>query len=67
MNVNSEVGNKIEKPCRAPGVVGRVTSCAPRQQPAGATYHWRRIRAPLPIQTFLEFPSPTAAFGMNQY
>jgi len=38
------VGSEIEQLCREPGVVGRVTPCAPRLQPAGAKFPCRRLR-----------------------
>ena len=60
---NSEVGNAIEKTCREPGAVGRVTPCAPRLQPAGAKFPRRRLPDPQPIKTLLEFPVPTSKFG----
>ena len=60
---NSEVGNAIEKPCREPGAVGRVTPCAPRLQPAVAKFPRRRLPDPQPIKTLLEFPVPTSDFG----
>jgi len=60
---NSEVGNAIEKPCREPGAVGRVTPCAPRLQRAGAKFPRRRLPDPQPIKTLLEFPVPTSKFG----
>jgi len=62
---NSEVGNAIEKPCREPGAVGRVTPCAPRLQPAGAKFPRRRLPDPQPIKTLLEFPVPTSDFGFK--
>jgi len=64
-SANSEVGNEIEKPCRAPSAVGRVTPCTPRRQPAGAKLPRRRPPDPLPIKTFLEFPVPTWEFGFS--
>jgi len=47
MNPNSEVGKAIEKTCRDPMAVGRVTPCAPRLPPAGATFPGRRLPNPL--------------------
>ena len=63
---NSEVGNAIEKTCRKPGAVGRVTPCAPRLQPAGANFPRRRLPDPLPIKTFLEFPRPNFGVRVRQ-
>ena len=65
LNPNSEVGHEIERTCRAPSAVGRVTPCAPRLQPAGAKFPRRRLPDPLPIQTLLEFSVPTSFFGLN--
>jgi len=65
LNPNSEVGHEIERTCRAPSAVGRVTPCAPRLQPAGAKFPRRRLPDPLPIQTLLEFSVPTSFFGSN--
>ena len=65
LNPNWEVGNEIERTCRAPSAVGRVTPCAPRLQPAGAKFPRRRLPDPLPIQTLLEFSLPTSFFGLN--
>jgi hypothetical protein len=65
MNPNAEAGNEIEKTCRAPSAVGRVTPCAPRLPPAGASFPWRRLLNLLPIKAFLEFPVATSEFGMN--
>jgi hypothetical protein len=64
-NPNSEVGNEIEKTRRAPGMVGRVTPCAPRLQPAGAKFPRRRPPDPLSISIFLEFPVPPSGFGVK--
>jgi hypothetical protein len=60
------VGNEIERTCRAPGAVGRVTPCAPRLQPAGANFPRRRLPDPLPIKTFLEFPRPNFGVRVRQ-
>jgi len=65
LNPNSEVGHEIERTCRAPSAVGRVTPCAPRLPPAGAKFPRRRLPDPLPIQTLLEFSVPTSFFGLN--
>ena len=65
LNPNSEAGNEIEKPCREPGAVGRVTPCTPRLQPAGAKLPRRRPPDPLPVKTFLKFPVPTSEFGLK--
>jgi len=62
---NSEVGNEIERTCREPSAVGRVTPCAPRLQPAGARFPRRRLPDPLPIKPLLEFSAPTSFFGLN--
>jgi len=42
---NPGAGNEIEKSCREPGAVGRVTPCAPRLQRAGAVFPRRRRSA----------------------
>jgi len=65
LNSNSEVRAEIERPCRPPGVVGRVTPRAPRLQPAGAKFPWRPLPDPLSIKTFLKFPVPTSTFGLT--
>ena len=65
MNPNSEVGKAIEKTCRDPMAVGRVTPCAPRLPPAGAKFPWRRLPDPLSINIFLEFVVPASESGFN--
>jgi hypothetical protein len=52
VNPNSEMGNEIERTCRAPGAVGRVTPCAPRLQPMDTNFPRRRLPNPLPITAF---------------
>ena len=63
---NSAVGHEIEPTSREPAAVGRVTPCAPGLPPARAKFSRRRLPAPLPIKTWLEFPAPTPEFGSNQ-
>jgi len=48
-----------------PSLVGRVTPCAPRLQPAGAKFPRRRLPDPLPSKTLLEFSAPTSEFGFS--
>jgi len=62
LNLNSEVGHEIERSCRAPGAVGRVTPCAPRLQPACANFGRRRFLNPLPMADFLILFIPTLVF-----
>jgi len=50
------MGNEIERTCRAPSAVGRVTPCAPRLQPAGANIPRRRFPNPLPVRALSKFP-----------
>ena len=57
---NSEAGQEIERSCRAPSVVGRVTPCAPRLQPAGPNFPRRRA-------SNLCFLVPTSEFGFNSW
>jgi len=64
-NPNSEMGHESERPCRAPGAVGRVTPCAPRLQPVRANFPRRRFPNPLPIAAFLGFFVTTSVFGFN--
>jgi hypothetical protein len=66
LNPDSGGGNEIERTCRAPTAVGRVTPCAPRLPPAGANFPRRRLPNPLPIKTFLPFPIPTSDSGLNK-
>jgi len=61
----TEVGHEIEMTHRDPMVVGRVTPCAPRQQPAGANIPGRRLPNPLPIRAFSGFVLPTSEFGFK--
>ena len=42
---------KSKSPVASPTLVGRVTPCAPRLQPAGASFPWHRPPNPQPIQT----------------
>ena len=49
---------KSKSPVASPSLVGRVTPCAPRLQPARAKFPRRRLPDPLPIKTLLEFPVP---------
>jgi len=62
---HSAVGYEIERTCRAPSAVGRVTPCAPRLPPAGAKFPWRRLPDPLAIKILLEFPVPTSELGFS--
>jgi len=65
LNPKSEVGHGIEKPCRVPMVVGRVTPCAPRLQPECTKYPRRRLPNPLPINAFSMFPRHNLGIGLK--
>ena len=62
---NSELGNEVERRCREPSVVGRVTPCPPRLQPSPAIFPRRHIFNPLPIRTFPMLPRPS--LGVRRY
>ena len=64
-NPNSEVRAEIERPCRAPSVVGRVTLCAPRLPPGRTKYPQRRLPNPLLISVYPCSPAPTSHFGVR--
>ena len=63
LNPNSEVGVAIEKTCREPAVVGRVTPCAPRLQPDGTNYPRCHFHNPLKIMAF--YKSHRSNFGIQ--
>ena len=66
LNPNSEAGNAIEKTCREPIAVGRVTPCATRLQPACANFSRHRVSNPLPGKAFPRLPVPTPSFRLNR-
>ena len=61
----TEAGHQIEKSCRQPIVVGRVTPCAPRLPPECANHPQRLFLNPLPISVFSMFLRPN--FGVQVY
>ena len=62
INPNSEVSNEIEKTCRVPIMVGRVTPCAPRLQPEWTRYFSHRISNSLPVKVCFKFPRSNSGF-----
>jgi hypothetical protein len=56
---------KSKSPVTGPSLVGRVTPCAPRLQPAGAKFPRPRLPDPLPGRTLIGFPVPTSEFGFS--